>query len=268
MILFLTTEKQSGWNKKYTRLDPVLKPESHFVLLNTNTFSLGTCSEPASQVIWRANELAKKIGKWDHHKLPISPNLLVCAVETFETLLFVQPRHSKLYCLCNRDIQNFIVCATETFKTLLFVQPRHSKLYCLCNRDTRNFIVCAIEPFETLLFACPFWGSVVFSSQSILIRKAFHFRFHFQLTLHFVLCTLCKLPYSVSAKQKIGGGGGGLNSCKLKYNDQKKVMQRRSEEKFISPTKKSCISIEWKDNPCKLKIRLPPPPPPHLWSLF
>ena len=45
-------------------------------------------------------------------------------------------------------------------KTLLFVQPRHTKLYCLCNRDIRNFIVCAIEPFETLLFACPFWGSV------------------------------------------------------------------------------------------------------------
>ena len=60
-------------------------------------------------------------------------------------------RHSKLYCLCNRDIQNFIVCASETFKTL-FVQSRHSKLYCLCSRDIRNFIVCAIATFKTLLF--------------------------------------------------------------------------------------------------------------------
>ena len=83
----------------------------------------------------------------------------------------MQSRHSKLYCLCNRDIQNFIVCAVETFKTLLFVQSRHSKLYCLCSRDIQNFIVCAIVTFKTLLFvqsshskpfkfACPFWGSV------------------------------------------------------------------------------------------------------------
>ena len=69
-------------------------------------------------------------------------NFIVCAVETFKTLLFVQSRHSKLYCLCNRDIQNFIVCAVETFKTLLFVQSRHSKLYCLCSRAIRNFLVC------------------------------------------------------------------------------------------------------------------------------
>ena len=132
-ILFLTTEKQSGWNKKkYTRLDPELKPESHFVLLNTNTFSLGTCSEPASQVIWRANELAIN---WQMRQLQA-----------------VQSRHSKLYCLCNRDIQNFIVWAIETFITLLFVQPRHTKLYCLCNRDIQNFIACATETYETLLF--------------------------------------------------------------------------------------------------------------------
>ena len=71
--------------------------------------------------------------------------------QTFETLLFVQSRHSKLYCLCNRDIQNFIVCAVATFKTL-FVQSRHSKLYCLCSRDIQNFIVCAIATFKTLLF--------------------------------------------------------------------------------------------------------------------
>ena len=64
----------------------------------------------------------------------------------------MQSRHSKLYCLCSRDIQNFIVCAFATFKTLLFVQSRHSKLYCLCNRDIQNFIVCAIATFKTLLF--------------------------------------------------------------------------------------------------------------------
>ena len=69
-------------------------------------------------------------------------NFIVCAVDTFETLLFVQSRHSKLYCLCSRDIQNFIVCAVETFKTLLFVQSQHSKLYCLCSRAIRNFLVC------------------------------------------------------------------------------------------------------------------------------
>ena len=79
-------------------------------------------------------------------------NFIVCAVATFKTLLFVQSRHSKLYCLCSRDIQNFIVCAVATFKTLLFVQSRHSKLYCLCSRDIQNFIVCAIATFKTLLF--------------------------------------------------------------------------------------------------------------------
>ena len=76
----------------------------------------------------------------------------VCAIATFKTLLFVQSRHSKLYCLCNRDIQNFIVCAVATFKTLLFVQSRHSKLYCLCSGDIQNFIVCAVATFKTLLF--------------------------------------------------------------------------------------------------------------------
>ena len=79
-------------------------------------------------------------------------NFIVCAIGTFKTLLFVQSRHSKLYCLCSRDIQNFIVCAVATFKTLLFVQSRHSKLNCLCNRDIQNFIVCAVETFKTLLF--------------------------------------------------------------------------------------------------------------------
>ena len=79
-------------------------------------------------------------------------NFIFCAVATFKTLLFVQSRHSKLYCLCSHDIQNFIVCAVATFKTLLFVQWRHSKLYCLCNRDIQNFIVCAVETFKTLLF--------------------------------------------------------------------------------------------------------------------
>ena len=79
-------------------------------------------------------------------------NFIVCAVATFKTLLFVQSRHSKLYCLCSRDIQNFIVCAVATFKTLLFVQSRHSKLYCLCSRNIQNFIVCAVATFKTLLF--------------------------------------------------------------------------------------------------------------------
>ena len=69
-------------------------------------------------------------------------NFIVCAVATFKTLLFVKSRHSKLYCLCSGDIQNFIVCAVETFETLLFVQSRHSKLYCLCSRAIRNFLVC------------------------------------------------------------------------------------------------------------------------------
>ena len=109
----------------------------------------------------------QQIGKWDYYKLLISPKLFslcsrdVSTAQTkkfwtswqaFETLLFVQSRHSKLYCLCSRDIQNFIVCAVATFKTLLFVQSRHSKLYCLCSRDIQNFIVCAVATFKTLLF--------------------------------------------------------------------------------------------------------------------
>ena len=106
-----------------------------------------TCSE----------RIGNKNGNRDYYKLPISPKLFsLCSREvstaqtkkfwsnwqTFETLLFVQSRHSKLYCLCNRDIQNFIVCAVETFETLLFVQSRHSKLYCLCSRSIRKFLVC------------------------------------------------------------------------------------------------------------------------------
>ena len=87
-------------------------------------------------------------------------NFIVCAIGTFQTFLFVQSGHSKLYCLCNRDIPNFIVCAIGTFQTLLFVQSGHSKLYCLRYRDIQNFIVCAIDTFKTLLFACPFWGCI------------------------------------------------------------------------------------------------------------
>ena len=98
------------------------------------------------------NELAIKMAIETTTSCQLVQNFLVCAVATFKTLLFVQSRHSKLYCLCSRDIQNFLVCAVATFKTLLFVQSRHSKLYCLCSRDIQNFIVCAVETFETLLF--------------------------------------------------------------------------------------------------------------------
>ena len=98
------------------------------------------------------NELAIKMAIETTTSCQLVQNFLDCAVATFKTLLFVQLRHSKLYCLCSRDIQNFIVCAVATFKTLLFVQSRHSKLYCLCSRDIQNFIVCAVETFKTLLF--------------------------------------------------------------------------------------------------------------------
>ena len=98
------------------------------------------------------NELAIKMAIETTTSCQLVQNFLVCAVATFKTLLFVQSRHSKLYCLWSRDIQNFIVCGVATFKTLLFVQSRHSKLYCLCSRDIQNFIVCAVETFETLLF--------------------------------------------------------------------------------------------------------------------
>ena len=94
-------------------------------------------------------------------------NFIVCAIATFKTLLFVQSRHSKLYCLCNRDIQNFIVCAIETFKTLLFVQSRHSKLYCLCSRAIRNFLVCvSLLGLRNLVFHGPrlFLAGVLSSS--------------------------------------------------------------------------------------------------------
>ena len=73
-------------------------------------------------------------------------NFLVCAVKTSRLHKLksfgLVGRHSKLYCLCSRDIQNFIVCAIATFKTLLFVQSRHS--------NNQNFIVCAVETFKTL----------------------------------------------------------------------------------------------------------------------
>ena len=49
----------------------------------------------------------------------------------YQGSLDIMARHSKLYCLCSRDIQNFIVCAIATFKTLLFVQTSNSKLFSL-----------------------------------------------------------------------------------------------------------------------------------------
>ena len=130
----------------------MLKPESHFVLLNTNTFSLGTCSEPAKPSDLKGQRIGIKLANETTKSCQLVQNFIVCAVETFKTLMFVQSRHSKLYCLCSRDIQNFIVCAITTFKTLLFVQSRHSKLHCLCSRDIQNFIVCAAATFKTLLF--------------------------------------------------------------------------------------------------------------------
>ena len=77
------------------------------------------------------NELAIKMAIETTTSCQLVQNFLVCAVETFKTLLFAQSRHSKLYCLCSRDIQNFIGCAIATFKTLLFVQSSHSKLFSL-----------------------------------------------------------------------------------------------------------------------------------------
>ena len=101
------------------------------------------------------NELAIKMAIETTTSCQLVQNFLVCAVETYRLHKLKSfgliGRHSKLYCLCSRDIQNFIVCAIATFKTLSFVQSRHSKLYCLCNRDIQNF-VCAIATFKTLLF--------------------------------------------------------------------------------------------------------------------
>ena len=92
------------------------------------------------------NELAIKMAIETTTSCQLVQNFLVCAVETSRLHKLksfgLVGRHSKLYCLCSRDIQNFIVCAILTFKTLLFVQSRHSKLYCLCSRAIRNFLVC------------------------------------------------------------------------------------------------------------------------------
>ena len=91
------------------------------------------------------NELAIKMAIETTTSCQLVSNFLVCAVERSRLHKLksfgVIGRHSKLYCLCSRDIQNF-VCAIATFKTLLFVQSRHSKLYCLCSRSIRNFLVC------------------------------------------------------------------------------------------------------------------------------
>ena len=96
-------------------------------------------------------------------------NFLVCAVETSRLHKLKSfgliGRHSKLYCLCNRDIQTF-VCAIDTFKTLLFVQSGHSKLYCLCNWQIQKLYCLRKRAIRKLLFACPFWGSVWFLSLS------------------------------------------------------------------------------------------------------
>ena len=142
---------------------------------------------------------------------------MVCAVETFKTLLFVQSRHSKL-CLCSRDIQNFIVCAIATFKTLLFVQWRHSKLYCLCNRDIQNFIVCAIATFKTLLF--------VQSSHS----KLFSLR----------------VPSGAPYARKAGRGNEPVGSCAMRgvlgreRSRQRTVEKWRVKTKFCSTYKVHC----------------------------
>ena len=72
------------------------------------------------------NELAIKMAIETTTSCQLVQNFLVCAVETSRLHKLKSfgliGRHSKLYCLCSRDIQNFIVCAIATFKTLLFVQ--------------------------------------------------------------------------------------------------------------------------------------------------
>ena len=152
MILFLTTENQSGWNKKIHEARPCAKTRVAFCASEYEYFFARHVQWTCKPSDLKGQRIGIKLANETTTSCQLVQNFIVCAVETFETLLFVQSRHSKLYCLCNRDIQNFIVCAVATFKTLLFVQSRHSKLYCLCSRDIQNFIVCAIATFKTLLF--------------------------------------------------------------------------------------------------------------------
>ena len=152
MILFLTTEKQSGWNKKIHEARPCAKIRVAFCASEYEYFFARHVQWTCKPSDLKDQRIGIKLANETTTSCQLVQNFIVCAVETFETLLFVQSRLSKLYCLCSRDIQNFIVCAVETFETLLFVQSRHSKLYCLCNRDIQNFIVCAVATFKTLLF--------------------------------------------------------------------------------------------------------------------
>ena len=153
MILFLTTEKQSGWNKKIHEARPCAKTRVAFCASEYEYFFARHVQWTCKPSDLKGQRIGNKLANETTTSCQLVQNFLVCAVETSRLHKLKSfgliGRHSKLYCLCSRDIQNFIVCAIATFKTLLFVQSRHSKLYCLCNRDIQNFIVCAVEPFET-----------------------------------------------------------------------------------------------------------------------
>ena len=156
MILFLTTEKQSGWNKKIHEARPCAKTRVAFCASEYEDFFARHVQWTCKPSDLKGQRIGNKLANETTTSCQLVQNFLVCAVETSRLHKLKSfgliGRHSKLYCLCSRDIQNFIVCAVETFETLLFVQSRHSKIYCLCSRDIRNFIVCAIAIFKTLLF--------------------------------------------------------------------------------------------------------------------
>ena len=135
MILFLTTEKQSGWNKKIHEARPCAKTRVAFCASEYEYFFARHVQWTCKPSDLKGQRIGNKLANETTTSCQLVQNFLVCAVETSRLHKLKSfgliGRHSKLYCLCSRDIRNFIVCAIATFKTLLFVQSRHSKLYCL-----------------------------------------------------------------------------------------------------------------------------------------
>ena len=101
MILFLTTEKQRGWNKKIHEARPCAKTRVAFCASEYEYFFARHVQWTCKPSDLKGQRIGIKLANETTTSCQLVQNFIVCAVETFETLLFVQWRHSKLYCLCN-----------------------------------------------------------------------------------------------------------------------------------------------------------------------
>ena len=160
MILFLTTEKQSGWNKNIHEARPCAKTRVAFCASEYEYFFARHEQWTCKPSDLKGQRIGNKLANETTTSCQLVQNFLVCAVETSRLHKLKRfgliGRHSKLYCLCSRDIQNFIVCAIATFTTLLFVQSRHSKLFSLCVPSGAPYLGDIVQNIAKMNIFCSF----------------------------------------------------------------------------------------------------------------